>query len=188
MSNVLPYQIYRHFKGTHYCVVGVALDESNPSESLVIYTSVEAEGSPMWSRKLSDFFAEIPDRPDNITGQKTRFELVKSFSHPISSFTTEALVEELRKRSDSPLYELDLEAFSDKIVSRDYMLGEVVDSDSRYDGVIVPTVINDSIEGIEAFVRNNPHRVSLRTKVFKRLTIEEPESVLSGLNKGIFDL
>ena len=35
------------------------------------------DGRTIWVRPEKIFLEEIPERPDNITGQKTRFELVE---------------------------------------------------------------------------------------------------------------
>lgn len=45
---------------------------------MVVYD--HAEDGEVWVRPEKMFFEEIPERPDNITGQKHRFEIVDSLS------------------------------------------------------------------------------------------------------------
>ena len=69
-------KVYRHFKGNYYYVQDVAYD-SETQERMVVYKPLyEREDKKMlWVRKESMFLSEIPERPDNITGQKIRFAL-----------------------------------------------------------------------------------------------------------------
>ena len=77
MEEVKIGKVYRHFKGNYYFVENVALDSEN-KERVVIYKAIyDRDDSPIWVRKEKMFLEEIPERPDNITGQKHRFELVE---------------------------------------------------------------------------------------------------------------
>ena len=77
MEEVKIGKVYRHFKGNYYFVENVALDSEN-KERVVIYTAIyDRDDSQIWVRKEKMFLEEIPERPDNITGQKHRFELVE---------------------------------------------------------------------------------------------------------------
>ena len=69
-------KVYRHFKGNYYCVQDVAYD-SESQERMVVYKPLyEREDNKMlWVRPEKMFLSEISERPDNITGQKTRFAL-----------------------------------------------------------------------------------------------------------------
>ena len=64
MNTVEIGKVYRHFKGNYYFVENIAYD----SESI-------------WVRPEKMFLEEIPKRPDNITGQKHRFELVENLTN-----------------------------------------------------------------------------------------------------------
>lgn len=55
MDQVKIGRVYRHFKGNYYFVENIAY-HSETQERM--------------------FLEDIPERPDNITGQKTRFSLV----------------------------------------------------------------------------------------------------------------
>ena len=70
--------IYKHFKGDYYLVEDIALDSEN-KERMVIYKPIyDREDSKIWVRPEKMFLEGIDiNRPDNITGQKYRFELAK---------------------------------------------------------------------------------------------------------------
>lgn len=71
-------KVYRHFKGNYYFVEDVAYD-SETKERMVVYKPLynREDNRQLWVRPEKLFLEEIPERPDNITGQKVRFELVK---------------------------------------------------------------------------------------------------------------
>ena len=70
--------VYRHFKGNYYFVENVAYD-SETKERMVVYKPLyyREDGRSIWVRSEKMFLEEIPERPDNITGQKHRFELAE---------------------------------------------------------------------------------------------------------------
>lgn len=75
MEQVKIGKVYRHFKGNYYFVENRALD-SETQEWLIIYKPLyDREDSKIWVRPEKMFLEEIPQRPENITGQKHRFEL-----------------------------------------------------------------------------------------------------------------
>ena len=65
---------YQHFKGSIMEIVAIA-KHSETLEELVIYKHDEN----LWARPVSMFLSkeDISNRPDNITGQKKRFEKVE---------------------------------------------------------------------------------------------------------------
>lgn len=77
MEEVKISKVYRHFKGNYYFVENIGFD-SETTERLVIYKPLypTKNGRNIWIRPEKEFLEEIPKRPDNITGQKHRFELV----------------------------------------------------------------------------------------------------------------
>lgn len=80
MEEVKIGKIYRHFKGNYYFVEDIALD-SETQERIVIYKALyKREDSQIWVRPESMFLETIPERPDNITGQKHRFEYCEELS------------------------------------------------------------------------------------------------------------
>jgi hypothetical protein len=80
MESVQIGKVYRHFKGNYYFVENVALD-SETKERVVVYKPLyERQDSKIWVRREAMFLEEIPERPDNITGQKHRFEVCEELS------------------------------------------------------------------------------------------------------------
>ena len=77
MSEVKIGRVYRHFKGNYYFVENIAYD-SETKERMVVYKPLyqREDGRMIWVRPEKMFLEEIPDRPDNITGQKNRFTIV----------------------------------------------------------------------------------------------------------------
>ncbi len=67
-------QVYRHFKGPFYYIICVGMD-SETKEDLVVYRHLDNSGK-ICVRSEKMFLEEIKERPDNITGQKHRFELI----------------------------------------------------------------------------------------------------------------
>lgn len=80
MEKVETGKVYRHFKGNYYFVENVAYD-SETQERMVVYRPLyeREDGKQLWIRPEKMFLEQIPERPDNITGQKSRFELVNDF-------------------------------------------------------------------------------------------------------------
>ena len=80
MDTVKIGKVYRHFKGNYYFVEDIAYD-SETQERMVVYKSLydREDGRSLWIRPEKMFLEQIPERPDNITGQKSRFELVNDF-------------------------------------------------------------------------------------------------------------
>ena len=79
MEQVQIGRVYRHFKGNYYFVENIGYD-SETKERMIIYKPLyeRADGRSIWVRPEKMFLEEIPERPDNITGQKRRFVLVEN--------------------------------------------------------------------------------------------------------------
>ena len=77
MDEVKIGRVYRHFKCNYYFVENIAYDSEN-KQRMVVYKPLypREDNRGIWVRPEKMFLEEIPDRPDNITGQKHRFELV----------------------------------------------------------------------------------------------------------------
>jgi len=77
MEEVKIGKVYRHFKGNYYFVENIAYD-SETQERMVVYKPLyeRKDGHSIWVRPEKMFLSEIPERTDNITGQKHRFELI----------------------------------------------------------------------------------------------------------------
>ena len=82
MNQVEIGRVYRHFKGNYCFVENIAYD-SETQERMVVYKPLypREDGRLIWVRPEKMFLEELPERPDNITGQKVRFELVKDIEN-----------------------------------------------------------------------------------------------------------
>lgn len=82
MNTVEIGKVYRHFKGNYYFVENIAYDSEN-QERMVVYKPLykRDDSKNIWGRPEKMFLEEIPKRPDNITGQKHRFELVENLTN-----------------------------------------------------------------------------------------------------------
>ena len=79
MDTVQIGRVYRHFKGNYYFVENIGYS-SESQERLVIYKPLYKRDDDIniWVRPEKMFLEEIDSsRPDNITGQKYRFEKVE---------------------------------------------------------------------------------------------------------------
>ncbi len=76
MEKVEAGKKYRHFKGHVIEVVAVAR-HSETLENMVVYKHLGSD--EYWTRPEEMFLEEddISTRPDNVTGQKHRFELIE---------------------------------------------------------------------------------------------------------------
>ncbi len=85
MGDVKIGKVYRHFKGNYYFVDNIAYD-SETQEKMVVYKPLynREDGRSIWVRPEKMFLEEIPERPDNITGQTHRFELVNELDKDMS--------------------------------------------------------------------------------------------------------
>ena len=80
MDTVKIGKVYRHFKGNYYFVENRALD-SESKEWMVVYKPLyDRNDSQIWVRPEKMFLEELPERPDNVTGQKHRFEYVENIN------------------------------------------------------------------------------------------------------------
>ncbi len=78
MKKVKEGEVYRHFKGKFYYVICVGLD-SETRERIVVYRHLDNSGE-ICTREEKMFLEEIPQRQDNITGQKCRFERIDNLT------------------------------------------------------------------------------------------------------------
>lgn len=166
---VLPFQIYRHFKGNFYLVTSVALTSSE-LEPTVVYMSLYGDNQ-VWTRSLSEFESLVPEGKENPTGQKYRFELVKDMRSILSQCTTQSLIEELKNRPDSPLNELDIEGMNSKVVGTEYVLGELLPNPVKENDLYC-LHIRKTLEEVRGFAERNPHRLNSRMKIYKSVLIE----------------
>lgn len=169
--------LYRHFKGAYYYVTGLSHNAVDEETIMVNYFNVCHPEYGNCVRPLESFIATheddgrvIAERPDNVTGQHMRFERVKDLNFQLGSVSTEQLIDELRKRTDSPIHELDIEELQSKIFSKDYVVGEFYEAtEDSPKGVYTLASFETQQQAEKCFyTRHNGKRV----KVFKRTFIE----------------
>lgn len=165
---IFPNQIYRHFKGNLYIILSIATEEST-LENKVVYMSLNGDAN-VWTRSLSDFESLVPEGKENPTGQEYRFELVRDIRTILSQCTTKNLIEELKKRPDSPFNESDINGMNDKVVDREYVLGELsITGDTQF---LHSIYSDDTLESVKGFAERHFDRLSSRTKIFKSVLVE----------------
>lgn len=175
--------LYRHFKGGYYYVTGLSHNAVDEKTIMVNYFNVCHPEYGNCVRPLDDFITDhdtteqfgdemtlyIKDRFDNVTGQHMRFERVKDLNFQLGSVSTEQLINELRKRTDSPIHELDIEGLRSHVFSSDYVVGVPYDNPEFSRGVDT-VVVCDTVEQAEKYV--STHKLRKDTGVYKRTFIK----------------
>lgn len=167
--------LYRHFKGGYYYVFNVVTDTTDEDTLCAVYTDAMHPEAGNFVRPLTDFYALedenglIQLRKDNVTGQKYRFEKVKSIDNPVENLSTEQLIDELRKREDSPLQDLDIEGLSDLVYCYDLCVGIKHEATDEFPKGVSVQAIYDADER-EKMLNNLP--MGTKLVPFKRVFIE----------------
>ena len=169
--------LYRHFKGQYYYVTGLSKSATDEKTVMVNYFNVCHPEFGSFVRPLDDFIATheedgraIKDRPDNVTGQIMRLERVKDLNFQLGSVSTEQIIDELRRRTDSPIHELDIEGLQSKIFSKDYCVGEACEATEDTPRGVYTVSTFETPE--QAYQYLSTHQHKRNTKVFKRTFIE----------------
>lgn len=169
--------LYRHFKGQYYYVTGLSKSATDEKTVMVNYFNVCHPEYGSFVRPLDDFTATheedgrvIKDRPDNVTGQIMRLERVKDLNFQLGSVSTEQIIDELRRRTDSPIHELDIEGLQSKIFSKDYCVGEACEATEDTPRGVYTVSTFETPE--QAYQYLSTHQHKRNTKVFKRTFIE----------------
>ena len=177
MSVRVSVGLYRHFKGQYYYVTGLSKSATDEKTVMVNYFNVCHPEFGSFVRPLDNFTAtheedgrSIKDRPDNVTGQIMRLERVKDLNFQLGSVSTEQIIDELRRRTDSPIHELDIEGLQSKIFSKDYCVGEACEAtEDTLRGVYTVSTFETPEQ---AYQYLSTHQHKRNTKVFKRTFIE----------------
>ena len=177
MSVRVSVGLYRHFKGQYYYVTGLSKSATDEKTVMVNYFNVCHPEYGSFVRPLDDFTAtheedgrSIKDRPDNVTGQIMRLERVKDLNFQLGSVSTEQIIDELRRRTDSPIHELDIEGLQSKIFSKDYCVGEACEATEDTPRGVYTVSTFETPE--QAYQYLSTHQHKRNTKVFKRTFIE----------------
>ena len=177
MSVRVSVGLYRHFKGQYYYVTGLSKSATDEKTVMVNYFNVCHPEYGSFVRPLDDFTAtheedgrSIKDRPDNVTGQIMRLERVKDLNFQLGSVSTEQIIDELRRRTDSPIHELDIEGLQSNIFSKDYCVGEACEATEDTPRGVYTVSTFETPE--QAYQYLSTHQHKRNTKVFKRTFIE----------------
>lgn len=176
MNNLISIGLYRHFKGNYYYVSGLSKSAEDEKTVMVNYFNVCHPEFGSFVRPLDDFVAThdekgaISDRLTNVTGQIARFEKVKELNFQIGSVSTEQLIAELRRRTDSPIHELDIEGLRSNIFCTDYVLGDKHFATEDYPCGVTTIASFEDIEKARKYYYSHKHRKA--TGIFKRTFIE----------------
>ena len=177
MSVRVSVGLYRHFKGQYYYVTGLSKSATDEKTVMVNYFNVCHPEYGSFVRPLDDFTATheedgraIKDRPDNVTGQIMRLERVKDLNFQLGSVSTEQIIDELRRRTDSPIHELDIEGLQSKVFSKDYVVGEAYEQTDTTEKGVYTVSVHDTPEKAQEYLATHVHKRN--TKVFKRTFIE----------------
>ena len=184
-ENRVTVGLYRHFKGQYFYVTGLSKSATDEKTIMVNYFNVCHPEHGSFVRPLDDFVSEhdctndeklvsesmfIKERLDNVTGQIARFERVKDLNFQLGSISTEQLIAELRKRTDSPIHELDIEGLQSNIFAKDYCVGEAyTETEDTPRGVYTIASFDKQMDAENYFLT---HQHKKNTKVFKRTFIE----------------
>ena len=179
MSVRVSVGLYRHFKGQYYYVTGLSKSATDEKTVMVNYFNVCHPEFGSFVRPLDDFTAtheedgrSIKDRPDNVTGQIMRLERVKDLNFQLGSVSTEQIIDELRRRTDSPIHELDIEGLQSKIFSKDYCVGEACEATEDTPRGVYSLATFETEESAKKYLSTHQHKRN--TEVFKRTFIRIP--------------
>jgi len=75
-------KVVRHFKGNYYYIENICMDSETKEYNIIYKNLYKREDSDIWTRPAKMFFENIDEnRPDNITKQKHRFEVVTDLTN-----------------------------------------------------------------------------------------------------------
>ena len=184
MQNNVSVGLYRHFKGAYYYVTGISKSATDEKTITVNYFNVCHPEYGSFVRPLEDFISDhdtteqfgdemtlyIKDRVDNVTGQHHRMERVKDLNFQLGSVSTETLIDELRRRKDSPIHELDIDGLRSDVYSKDYVVGNCYEQTEDTPRGVETLAVFEEPEKAKEYLSTHQHLPN--TKVFKRTFIE----------------
>ena len=160
--------LYKHYDGNYYMVTQIARNTREEWE-VILFNACHPEYG-IKSVPVEDFEVEVTKSAYNPDNQEKAYERVVDLSLPLKNFTTKALIEELKRRSDSPFQESDLEGLNSSVICRDYIIGEkMYNSDLELLGIDTLNVFEDEDRAKNKFENMATNR---NTFVFKRVFVE----------------
>lgn len=168
-GRIVSIGLYRKYDGKYYFLSNIV----SGKETYCIYFDVlkPEEGEYIielknWFSEISENGVKIKERVDNVTGQKCMFERIRDIDFQLGDCSTFSLLEELSKRSDSPLNELDLKELHSKIVNRSYVCANVV-----LDEIINMVAFETKEEAVK--YKEKHETIKKPMKIFKRIYLKE---------------
>ncbi len=102
MAQIRTGDIYRYVSGAFFTVIAVScLEIEGKVHEIVVLKSLNKRGNTV-TYTVEDFLQEVPDSMQDLLGQKYLFVQVDDTSNSLSETSTEALIEELKNRTDNP--------------------------------------------------------------------------------------
>lgn len=163
--------LYQHFKGEYYYLLNILRDSAQDCKEYVCqYFNILHPEYGYFSRPLQEWFTDVSDREDNVTGQMTRFNRIKTLNTSVDNITTEHLMKELARRGDSPLQSLDIEGVSDLVYAVDYIIGEPQEANDEHpkNGVYTVAGFDSKFEAFRALSKNGTPKQRVYKRTFLR--------------------
>lgn len=159
--------LYQHFKGSYFFLYNLLRDSVKDCQGYVCeYFNILHPEYGHFARPEDQWFTDVSEREDNVTGQIHRFERVVSIDTSMENFTTEQLMKELSTRKDSPLQSLDVAGLSERVAAVDYAVGRVLEiPKDGSKGVSVEASFTLESEARDYWMH---HSCSKSSEVFKR--------------------
>ena len=174
--NVMP-GLYRHWKGGYYVVLNVSRGTGKDNEDTVYvnYQNVLHPEFGVFTRPFTEFFEEVHDEKYYQTQRFVHVEHIDGEDR-ISDVSTEDLIRELQKRTDSPIHDLDIKGLESNIFCRDYVVGYKAFPTLLQNGRMTDKGVSDAVpfqtkEDAKRFMKNGNSNNRLR--LFRRVFIEE---------------
>lgn len=158
--------LYQHFKGRYFFLMNILRDSVRDCKGYVCqYFDVLHPEAGYFARPMEQWFDDVSERKDNVTGQTTRFQRVQSIDTSMRNFSTAQLMKELSRREDSPLQSIDYEGLNERVVARDYIVGSPECDEAGVPGVFTHAAFGTLEEAQKFFAK---HGMKRATFVYKR--------------------
>lgn len=180
LSDAILPGLYRHWKGGYYVVLGVSIGCGKDIDDVyfVNYQNVLHPEFGMFTRPLTEFFEEVHDDKYYQTQRFVHVEKLEGLSEDmLKNISTQDLIGELRRRTDSPIHDLDIKGLESDVFCRDYVVGYEEYSKSFSNGRLTDRGVSYAVpfqdkESAKDFL-NSRAGTEKRMKLFRRTYIRE---------------
>ena len=185
--------LYRKYNNEYVLVLGTIYD-TDRCDTLVRYMKVKGDDKEYCVTKgnfLSDEYEhtlvdekgihtemrKIENHPANCTGQKECFLKIIDLENFGVNLSTDALVEELQRRWDSPLHDFDIEDFNSRVWCTEYIVGVPIEP-FMFGGTERPANVGvksicDTLEEAQKDLIESKVMGNYDCKIYKRVYVEE---------------